>query len=76
MTNWTLSQNITTFHLRLAINKEPTAEMDESDVVKALELILKPANWPILIHCNKGKYRVGVSWVGKEVAGLEPYEYF
>lgn len=59
MTNWTASQNIQTFHLRLAINKEPTAEMDEGDVVKALQLILKPENWPILIHCNKGKYRVG-----------------
>ncbi|KIS68496.1 uncharacterized protein UMAG_10576 [Mycosarcoma maydis] len=59
MTNWTASQNITTHHLRLAINKEPTAEMDHADVVKALQLILKPENWPILIHCNKGKYRVG-----------------
>ncbi|CCF51534.1 hypothetical protein NDA14_005671 [Ustilago hordei] len=59
MTNWTASQNIRAFHLRLAINKEPTAEMDEVDVVKALQLILKPENWPILIHCNKGKYRVG-----------------
>lgn len=59
MTSWTASQNIQTFHLRLAINKEPTAEMDEADVVKALQLILTPDNWPILIHCNKGKYRVG-----------------
>ena len=59
MTNWTASQNITTHHLRLAINKEPTAEMDHADVVKALQLILKPENWPILIHCNIGKYRVG-----------------
>ncbi|KAJ9480105.1 putative Inositol phosphatase SIW14 (putative) [Pseudozyma hubeiensis] len=59
MTAWTSSQNITFHHLRLAINKEPLAEMDESDVVKALQLILTPANWPILIHCNKGKYRVG-----------------
>ncbi|TKY84673.1 hypothetical protein EX895_006575 [Sporisorium graminicola] len=59
MTSWTASQNIQTFHLRLAINKEPTAEMDEADVVKALQLILRPENWPILIHCNKGKYRVG-----------------
>ena len=59
MTSWTAAQNIQTFHLRLAINKEPTAEMDEADVVKALQLILQPQNWPILIHCNKGKYRVG-----------------
>ncbi len=59
MTSWTASQGIQTFHLRLAINKEPTAEMDEADVVRALQLILQPANWPMLIHCNKGKYRVG-----------------
>ncbi|SJX63855.1 related to SIW14-Tyrosine phosphatase involved in actin filamentorganization [Sporisorium reilianum f. sp. reilianum] len=59
MTAWTAAQHIRTFHLRLAINKEPTAEMDEADVVQALQLILRPENWPILIHCNKGKYRVG-----------------
>lgn len=59
MTTWASTHNITTFHLRLAINKEPTAEMDERDVVKALQIILRPENWPILIHCNKGKYRVG-----------------
>lgn len=59
MTSWTSSQNITTFHLRLTINKEPLAEMDQSDVIKALKIILTPSNWPILIHCNKGKYRVG-----------------
>uniref|UniRef100_V5F2I9 Protein tyrosine phosphatase n=1 Tax=Kalmanozyma brasiliensis (strain GHG001) TaxID=1365824 RepID=V5F2I9_KALBG len=60
MTNWTASQGIQTFHLRLAINKEPTAEMDEKDVVKALQLILTPSNWPILVHCNKGLRRAGV----------------
>lgn len=59
MTNWAASEGIQIFHLRLAINKEPTAEMDEADVVKALQLILTPSNWPILVHCNKGKYRCG-----------------
>ena len=33
--------------------------MDSDEVSRALSIILEPANRPILIHCNKGKYRVG-----------------
>jgi tyrosine-protein phosphatase SIW14 len=48
------------YHFQLKVNKEPFAEMDESIVAQALETILDRRNLPCLIHCNKGKYRVGV----------------
>lgn len=47
-------------HFRLKVNKEPFAEMDESIVADALHSILDRRNLPTLVHCNKGKYRVGV----------------
>ncbi|PWY98367.1 hypothetical protein BCV70DRAFT_202145 [Testicularia cyperi] len=56
---WARGEGISIFHFRLAINKEPMAEMDGTDVTAALNVILNRANSPILIHCNKGKYRVG-----------------
>lgn len=47
-------------HFRLNVNKEPFAEMDEAIVADALRAILDRRNLPALVHCNKGKYRVGV----------------
>jgi tyrosine-protein phosphatase SIW14 len=48
------------FHFRLNVNKEPFAEMDQDIVANAIKTILDKRNLPTLIHCNKGKYRVGV----------------
>ncbi|EPQ29761.1 uncharacterized protein PFL1_02434 [Pseudozyma flocculosa PF-1] len=59
MTTWAQSQGIRIFHFRLDLNKEPLAEMDSTMVTSALLTILDPRNLPMLIHCNKGKYRVG-----------------
>jgi tyrosine-protein phosphatase SIW14 len=47
-------------HFRLNVNKEPFAEMDQAIVAEALQAILDRRNLPALVHCNKGKYRVGV----------------
>lgn len=33
--------------------------VDEDEVASALEHVLDKRNHPVLIHCNKGKYRVG-----------------
>ena len=41
------------------MNKEPFTEMDEDEVASALTHILDERHLPVLIHCNKGKYRVG-----------------
>ena len=34
-------------------------EMDQSIVANVLQIILDTRNHPILVHCNKGKHRVG-----------------
>ena len=33
--------------------------MDEEQVASALAHVLDRRNHPVLVHCNKGKYRVG-----------------
>ncbi|KAJ1503767.1 hypothetical protein HMI54_004796 [Coelomomyces lativittatus] len=50
---------IQVFHYQIKSNKEPYIEMKEKDVLDVLEKILDPAHRPILLHCNKGKQRVG-----------------
>ncbi|PWO00797.1 protein-tyrosine phosphatase, partial [Tilletiopsis washingtonensis] len=57
---WAESQGVQILHHRLNVNKEPFGEMDEDVVAAALADILDRRNLPVLIHCNKGKYRVGV----------------
>ena len=42
-----------------ARNKEPFVEMDKEKVAEALKIILDKRNYPILVHCDKGKNRVG-----------------
>eukprot|EP00842_Homolaphlyctis_polyrhiza_P001344 jgi/Hompol1/220/HPOL_002461-RA len=51
--------NIKVFHLRIAGNKEPFGEIDQADIADALVKVLDDRNHPILLHCNKGKHRVG-----------------
>ncbi|UZJ52715.1 hypothetical protein CBS101457_002035 [Exobasidium rhododendri] len=52
--------NVKLLHFRLNVNKEPFAEMDQDIVAQALQALLDRRNLPALVHCNKGKYRVGV----------------
>ncbi|KAJ3367370.1 hypothetical protein GGF31_007535 [Allomyces arbusculus] len=47
------------FHVKIKGNKEPFVEIDSNDIRSALETILDPTNRPILVHCNKGKHRIG-----------------
>ena len=54
------TEDIRVFQFRLGGNKEPFVEMDQKIVANALNLILDTRNHPILVHCNKGKHRVGV----------------
>jgi len=56
---WANRQGIRIFHHRVTMNKEPFTEMDEDEVASALTHILDERHLPVLIHCNKGKYRVG-----------------
>ncbi|KOS13727.1 protein tyrosine phosphatase [Malassezia pachydermatis] len=59
MVQWARREGIQVFHHRVAMNKEPFAEMDETEVASALAHLLDVRNLPVLVHCNKGKYRVG-----------------
>ncbi len=40
-------------------NKEPFLEIPESIMYNALIQLINPTNYPLLIHCNKGKHRTG-----------------
>ncbi|KAI8813249.1 protein-tyrosine phosphatase [Cladochytrium replicatum] len=51
--------NITIFHVKIESNKEPFEEIDHGLMEDALLKMLDIRNHPILIHCNKGKHRVG-----------------
>jgi tyrosine-protein phosphatase SIW14 len=51
--------NVTLYHYRLEGNQEPFGEMDPVVVAELLVKLLDVRNHPILVHCNKGKHRVG-----------------
>ncbi|KAJ8328113.1 tyrosine-protein phosphatase siw14 [Batrachochytrium dendrobatidis] len=51
--------NVCVFHMRIAGNKEPFGEIEQKDIADALLKVLDEKNQPILLHCNKGKHRVG-----------------
>lgn len=59
MREFARDEGIRVFQVGLESNKEPFDEMDQAAVVRCLEIILDPNNAPLLVHCNKGKYRVG-----------------
>ncbi|KAJ3099867.1 hypothetical protein HDU97_002696 [Phlyctochytrium planicorne] len=46
-------------HYRIKGNKEPFGEIEQSDIADALVHVLDRRNHPMLIHCNKGKHRIG-----------------
>lgn len=45
--------------LSLGGNKDGDEGMDPAHVRQAHEVLLDRANWPVLVHCNKGKHRTG-----------------
>ncbi|KOG97126.1 putative tyrosine protein phosphatase SIW14 [Saccharomyces eubayanus] len=47
------------FQVGMSGNKEPFVNIPSDLLTKALEIVLDPANQPILIHCNRGKHRTG-----------------
>ncbi|KAI8923371.1 tyrosine phosphatase family-domain-containing protein [Entophlyctis helioformis] len=51
--------HINVFHIKVAGNKEPFGEINQADIADALVKVLDRNNHPILIHCNKGKHRIG-----------------
>lgn len=50
--------NLVSFHVKSV--KEPFIQNDPGAVSAALEILLDVRNFPVLVHSNKGKHRVGV----------------
>lgn len=61
---WVTSSDIQFHHLVMHSSQEPfilnTQEETQQALITALELILNKKNFPMLIHSNKGKHRIGV----------------
>ncbi|KAK7686870.1 hypothetical protein QCA50_009946 [Cerrena zonata] len=63
--NWLSTTDITFHHLEMGSSQEPFLlqeqhEITQKSLTTALELMLDKRNFPILIHSNKGKHRIGV----------------
>jgi hypothetical protein len=56
--DWTKEQGINHILLSLPANKE-AVRVQADDKVKALEIVSNKENYPLLVHCNKGKHRTG-----------------
>ncbi|CAO3644043.1 unnamed protein product [Cunninghamella echinulata] len=52
-------EGIEVFHFRMEGNKEPFLEVNKDDISLALVKLLDQRNHPVLIHCLKGKHRIG-----------------
>jgi protein tyrosine/serine phosphatase len=50
---------ITHYHIPILANKDPERYTPDETVYKVVELMLNKENYPMLIHCNKGKHRTG-----------------
>ncbi|KAG0224053.1 hypothetical protein BGW42_005396 [Actinomortierella wolfii] len=53
------NEGIRRIHYKIEGNKEPFVEIDEQVISSALANILDSRNHPLLIHCAKGKHRIG-----------------
>ena len=51
--------NITHYHIPILANKDPEIYTSDDVICKVLELMLDSSNYPMLVHCNKGKHRTG-----------------
>lgn len=57
---WARARGINVFQFVVPSVKEPFVLNDPEVVQKCLEIVLDKRNYPILLHSNKGKHRVGV----------------
>jgi tyrosine-protein phosphatase SIW14 len=57
--NFISSNGIMHHHIPILANKDPEKFTDAKTVNAVLSVMLDPANYPMLIHCNKGKHRTG-----------------
>jgi tyrosine-protein phosphatase-like protein OCA2 len=58
--NFLKEENVDFKYIRMNSSEEPFMMNDPNAILKALEIIVDTDNYPILIHSNKGKHRIGV----------------
>jgi len=55
-----ISENgIVHHHIPILANKDPEVYTPDETVYKVLVIMLNQSNYPMMIHCNKGKHRTG-----------------
>jgi tyrosine-protein phosphatase SIW14 len=57
--NFLSSNGIIHHHIPILANKKEDIYTDEATINTVLNIMLDPSNYPMLIHCNKGKHRTG-----------------
>lgn len=57
---WIYNSDIKFYYIKTKSSKEPFVMNNPNSYLSSLQLILDSRNFPILIHSNKGKHRVGV----------------
>jgi protein tyrosine/serine phosphatase len=57
--NFINSNGIVHHHIPILANKDEEKFTDAETVNKVLAVMLEPSNYPLMIHCNKGKHRTG-----------------
>ena len=57
--NFLSSNGIVHHHIPILANKDEERFTDAETVNSVLSIMLDPENYPLLIHCNKGKHRTG-----------------
>ncbi|KAJ8104151.1 tyrosine phosphatase family-domain-containing protein [Lipomyces tetrasporus] len=71
---WAARNGIKIFHFQMENCKLPFVENDPEAIAAALQVVVDARNFPILMHSNKGKHRVGVL-VGAMRKLLQKYVY-
>jgi tyrosine-protein phosphatase SIW14 len=56
--NFMADNGIRQIRVRVPANKE-TVKVEATTMMQALGVVLDRSNYPLLIHCNKGKHRTG-----------------
>ncbi|KAK5064938.1 hypothetical protein LTR84_000772 [Exophiala bonariae] len=81
--NFISTNGIIHHHIPILANKDPKIYSTHETVLKVLNLMLDPTNYPMLIHCNKGKHRTGcMTACFRKVTGwtpdacVEEYEFY
>ncbi|ETN40460.1 uncharacterized protein HMPREF1541_04737 [Cyphellophora europaea CBS 101466] len=57
--NFISTNGINHHQIPILANKDEKIFTDAETVNKVLSIMLEPANYPLLLHCNKGKHRTG-----------------